>query len=384
MEKGQRRDMKQLINRIILAILVAQMIVPVVVAQDFGRQFDRPLLGDTSSGSSFRKTDQIQMGGNINMDTGSEALKNKGMMLTEPALSGLTYQVHVLGGIKMPGTYRITASDRLSEVIKTAGGIDEQGSERNIELRRQGEGTKKIDLLAFQLFGNLNDNPYLLDNDVVFIPLRGSTINVVGAVRRPREYEIRNEKTLSDAIKLAGGPSVGAARDKPINVVRFVNDKKELLSLQPTDAELAGFKIQNGDIIFIPHMITEKNTFDFDVPKLPGDNIFYPSFEDRVFILGGVNSPGAYTFNPYYTLPQYLSLAGGTSTMSTNNIKILSPEGKVTKITNKNRNTVIINPGDTVTIGQRRIPPEGWVSLFMSIASFSLATTATVLALKER
>lgn len=367
----------------ILIVLVAQMIAPVTIAQDYDRQFDRPLIGNTGSGSSFRKNDQLQLQDNKNEES-TDALRNKGMFMTEPSMSSLMYQVHVLGEVKIPGTYRIAASDRLSEVLKHAGGVDEGGSERKIEVRRQGEATKRYDLLAFQIFGDLAGNPYLLDNDVIFVPLRGPTVNVVGAVMRPREYELKNEKTLADAIKLAGGFSVGVAQKQPLRVVRFVDNEKEVTEILPDSAEFSSFLIKNGDTIYIPNVITEKNKFDYDIPKLPGDNIFYPSFEDRVFILGGVNSPGAYTFNPYYTLPQYLSLAGGTSTMSTSNIKILSPEGKTVKITKKNRNTIIINPGDTVLIGQRRIPPEGWVTLFMSIASFSLATTATVLALKER
>jgi protein involved in polysaccharide export with SLBB domain len=299
----------------------------------------------------------------------------------QSSMSGLMYQVHILGEVQYPGTYRIMASDRLSEVLNRAGGVADQGSERNIEVRREGEKTRRVDLLGFQINGSLDDNPYLLDNDVIFVPLKKSTIQVVGAINRPREYEIRNEKTLKDAIILAGGRTVGTAVDSPIRVVRFTNNQKKVIEIAQNDADESSFLLENGDVIFVPHMITEKNKFDFDIPKLPGDNIFYPSFEDRVFILGGVVSPGPYNFNPYYSLPQYLSLAGGTSKLATGKINVLSPDGKNTKITKRNMNKIVINPGDTIVIGESRIPPEGWISLFMSIASFGLSTTATVLAL---
>src|SRR3989338_2283686 len=130
--------MKQLISKMILAVFAVQMIVPVAIAQDYGRQFDRPLTGNTGLGSSFRRTDQLQLEQSImeQGDASSESLRAKGMLMTEPSMSGLMYQVHILGEVKMPGTYRITASDRLSEVLKKAGGVDEQGSERNIEVRR--------------------------------------------------------------------------------------------------------------------------------------------------------------------------------------------------------------------------------------------------------
>jgi len=371
------------ISKIVAMFLILEMICAPLFALNYAQQFDEPLGQGSGSGMSFRKENlkrQVQPGGEYKQD---QNMLNKGIMMTEPSMASLSYQVHILGEVSFPGTYRITASDRLSEVINRAGGINDQGSKRNIQVRRQGEPTKIVDLLQFQLFGNLADNPYLLDNDTIFVPLHGPMVNVVGAVMRPREYELRNEKTLADVLKLAGGESVGAARGVPISIIRFVNSKKSVIEVSQTPSEMAAFAIQNGDVIFVPHMITELNKFDFDLPKLPGDNIFYPSFEDRVFILGGVQSPGAYTFNPYYSLPQYLSLAGGTTKMSTNKISILSPEGEVAKVTKKNRASIIINPGDTVVIGERRIPPEGWVTLFMSIATFGLATTSTVLALQK-
>ena len=209
-------------SRLILGLLIAQLAVGPLFAQDYGRGFQTPMGGE-GAGSSFRKNDMQELKGLGVVSMSEQDIMAKGQMMTEPSMSGLTYQVHVLGEIRNPGTYRITASDRLSEVLLRAGGVDEQGSQRNVEIRRQSEGTKKIDLLSFQVFGNLANNPYLLDNDVVYVPLRGSTIQVVGAVKRPRDYELKTEKTLADAIKLAGGFTVGVASSSPIRVVRFLN-----------------------------------------------------------------------------------------------------------------------------------------------------------------
>lgn len=373
--------MKGLFCKCIIGVLILMLFGGPLLAQNYNkRQFERPLEGE-SSGMSFRKSDIEEM---RKMDIGTpsmEEMRTKSTMMTEPTMAGLMYQVHVLGEVKNPGTYRITASDRLSETLSRAGSVDEQGSQRNIEVRRSGEKTKKIDLLNFRVFGNLSDNPYLLDNDVVFVPLRGKTIRIVGAVMRPDEYELKNERTLSDVIKIAGGFSVGAAANSPIRVVRFVDSEKNVIEIAANESEMSGFEIRNGDVIFVPHVITEKNKFDYDIPKLPGDNIFYPSYEDRVFILGGVGSPGAYPFNPYYKTQQYLSLAGGTTKLSAGKIFVLTPDGKRQRVKLNRINDVVVNPGDTIVVAEHRIPPEGWISLFMGIASFGLSTTATVLAL---
>lgn len=366
-----------------MVIFAVQMIIGSTFAQVSRGQFQRPL-GDTgASGMSFRGSDVQEL---KKLGAGmmpAEEMTTKGQMMTEPAMSGLTYQVHVLGEVRNPGTYRITASDRLSEILLKAGGVSEQGSQRNIEVRRKGEGTKKIDVLAFQLFGSLADNPYLLDNDVIYVPLRKTTIQVVGAVMRPREYELRTERTLSDAIRLAGGFSVGASKESPVRVIRFNGGGKEIKEVSQNETDMSEFALQTGDVIFVPHVITERNEFDYDLPKLPGDNIFYPSYEDRVFILGGVTEPGAYPFNPYYKLSQYLSLAGGTTDLSTNRITLLKPNGKRQKIRAKD-DSVVINPGDTILVGKRRIAPEGWIGIIMGIASFGLSTSTTVLALTAR
>lgn len=380
--KRKGRGMKSLIGKVVLGVLVMQLAAGPLFAQDYRRGFQRPEVGE-ASGMSFRKGDLQELKRLGGGQMPEQELMTKGMMMTEPSMSGLTYQVHVLGEVKNPGTYRITASDRLSEVLLRAGGVDEQGSQRNIEVRRTGEKTKKVDLLAFQIFGDLSDNPYLLDNDVVYVPLKSDTIQVVGAVKRPRDYELKSEKILADAIKLAGGFSVGAATNSPVRVVRFVGGEKKVIEVAANDNDMSHFELQNGDTIFVPHVITEKNKFDYDIPKLPGDNIFYPSFEDRVFILGGVEAPGAYPFNPYYNMSQYLSLAGGTTKMSTGRIRLITPDGKNRPVRKKDKDTIVINPGDTILVGERRIAPEGWVSIIMGIASFGLSTTATVLALTQ-
>lgn len=377
--------MRKFLSLIFGILLVVQVISPYAFSQTSNRQFVRPLddSNNDASGLSFRKSDMEALRRGASGLDRPEDMRTKGMMMTEPSMSGLMYQVHILGEVKNPGTYRITASDRLSEVLMKAGGIGEQGSQRSIEVRRKGEGTKVVDIISFQIFGNLADNPYLLDNDVVYVPLRKNTIQVVGAVMRPREYELKSEHNLSDVIKLAGGVSVGAAKDSPIRVVRYVDGKKEIEEVNPTESEMSGFTLYGGDVIFVPHVITEKNNFDYDLPKLPGDNIFYPSYEDRVFVLGGVGTPGAYPFNPYYKVSQYLSLAGGTTNMATNKITLVTPGGKKKVLKTKEKDTAVINPGDTIFVDHRRIPPEGWLGIVMGLAGFGLSTTATVLALTK-
>jgi len=299
--------------------------------------------------------------------------------LGEAALTSMGYQVHVLGEVMKPGTYRVSASDRVSEVIRRAGGLADNGSERLIEIRRKGGRSRKVDLLDFSLHGKLNQNPYLTDNDVIFVPLRKSVIQVVGAVRRPDFYELKNEKNLKDVVKLSGGFNAATAKDEPIRVIRFAEGEKTISEVAIADRAMQEFEINNGDVVVIPNMVTKDTKFDYNVASIPGDQVFYPSYEDRVFVLGGVAFPGAYPFSPYYTLSQYITLAGGLSDRGTDKYKVTSIDGKTRRAKLNQR----VNPGDTILVKQKIMSNAAWAGFGLSIASFGLAASSTIIAISK-
>jgi len=373
------RKMRRFVIFLIASFLFETISTP-LLAQGLGdSRFQHPLV-EEGGVKSFRKG-----GGQSPYEGGTYppgTLLEKGSLITEPSMGAITYQVHVSGEVRRPGTYRVLASERLSEVLERAGGLSENASNRRIIIKRGGGVEKVVDLLKFNLYGNLDHNPYLQDNDIVYVPLRQRTVEVVGAVKRPDVYELASEKTLSEVVRLAGGYSSGLAETEPIRVVRFVDGKKEVVELAQHDPETGRFEIQNGDVIYVPSVITAGHKFDYNVSKVPGGNVFYPSYEDRVFVLGGVNFPGAYPFNPYYNIHQYISLAGGFTNLATGKIRILRPDGK--RYTVKPNQEFMIDPGDTILVGYRRIPPEGWVNLAISLASFGLSAASTIFLIKNR
>lgn len=301
----------------------------------------------------------------------------------EPGFSGLTYQVHILGEVSKPGTYRVTASTRLSEALKMAGEILGQGSERRIELRRREGGSRKVDLISFRLSGNLDENPYLLDNDVVFVPLRERVVQIVGTVKRPGVYELIKEKTIQDLVDLAGGFTPGVANPTPIKVVRFNDGKKEVIDVENTSEPRKSFEISNADIVIVPHFLTEGKKFDYNLASLPGDNaLFYPSYDARVYVLGAVWLPGPVPYNPYYSTRQYLTLAGGTTKLAkSRQIRIVHVDGKTERVPRDKDRTIVVNPGDTILVPERYMPPESILSLVLGVTASTLGITTTVLTL---
>jgi protein involved in polysaccharide export with SLBB domain len=310
---------------------------------------------------------------------GAGAGAGMGTTMGEAAMVSMGYQVHVLGEVKKPGTYRVAASDRVSEILSRAGGIAENGSERQIELRRRGGGVIRVDLVAFKLFGKLDQNPYVTDNDTVFVPLRKKVIQVVGAVKRPDFYELKDEKTLADVVELSGGFNAATAMKDPIRVIRFEEGEKQVDEISIQKDAMRNYAILNGDVVVVPNVVTKNTTFDYNVASVPGDQVFYPSYEDRVFVLGGVAVPGAYPFSPYYTLNQYISLAGGLNERGKSKFSVTTIDGKRHNAHADAR----VNPGDTIMVKQSWMSPASWMGFALGVASFGLSASATIIAIRK-
>ena len=376
--------MKKFLSLVLVFFILMSTSVPAMAQASRYRvstQSDDVNLGPAPSfrgGERKGKTQQIPGQGGV-PQLPSGITSGGGTTMGEAAMVSMGYQVHVLGEVMKPGTYRVVASDRVSEVIERAGGLAENGSERNIELRRKGGGVIHVDLLAFKLFGKLDQNPYVNDNDAIYVPLRKNVIQVVGAVKRPDFYELKNEKTLSDIVGLAGGFNAATAVKDSIRVIRYEDGEKKIDEVPIEKESLRDFAIRNGDVVVVPNVVTKNTKFDYNVASIPGDQVFYPSYEDRVFVLGGIAFPGAYPFSPYYTLNQYISLAGGLNERGKRNYKVVSIEGK----THHAKASESVNPGDTIVVKESWMSPANWMSFALGVASFGLSASATIIAIRK-
>jgi polysaccharide export outer membrane protein len=114
-------------------------------------------------------------------------------------------RVFVLGEVEKPGSYTVSGLSTMTNALFVSGGVKKIGSLRNIELKRSGRLVGVLDLYSLLLHGDTSGDQRLTPGDVIFIPPVGPTVSVYGAVRRPAIYELRNEKTVDQAIELSGG-----------------------------------------------------------------------------------------------------------------------------------------------------------------------------------
>ncbi|MBI4588193.1 MAG: SLBB domain-containing protein, partial [Candidatus Rokubacteria bacterium] len=175
--------------------------------------------------------------------------------LTLTVITARAFEVTVSGEVERPGTYAVTATDRLQQVIAAAGGITPRGSLRKITVVRQGKVDRTVDLLRFALRGDMSQNPYMSEGVGLFVPPKGPSVTLLGSVVRPGEYEIGEERTLGGLLALTGGLSSQAALSEARLTRIGPDSKKETRALdlaRALSAEAPEIELRAGDVLFVP------------------------------------------------------------------------------------------------------------------------------------
>jgi protein involved in polysaccharide export with SLBB domain len=164
-----------------------------------------------------------------------------------------TFMVHVSGAVATPGTYPVQAVERVSALLARAGGLLPTGSRRRIELRRRDGQVVRADLLRYATAGAVDENPRLLDGDVVQVPYEGVGATVAGAVNRPGRYELVGARDLAELIEVAGGLRPDATRLLPVDLVRRLpDDRRELRALPfAPDGAVPAVALERDDAVMI-------------------------------------------------------------------------------------------------------------------------------------
>lgn len=114
-------------------------------------------------------------------------------------------QVFVVGDVVQPGSYRLSSAGTVLSALYAAGGPTDRGSLRRVEVRRGGRTVDTLDVYDYLLRGDASHDARLETGDVVFVPVHGRRVTIVGEVNRPAQYELEGRETLADAVQMAGG-----------------------------------------------------------------------------------------------------------------------------------------------------------------------------------
>jgi polysaccharide export outer membrane protein len=164
-------------------------------------------------------------------------------------------RVFVMGALREPGTYQMTADMSLIEALAKAGSTTPDAADHALIIRSknaqgpvlpgQDEAAEvtKVDLRRLN-GGQLSSDVIIRDGDTVFVP-RALTVYVYGQVRRPGSYPIGQDTTVLQALSLAGGVSEYGASNR-VRLLRVVDGKEQELRVKLSDA------VQPGDTVVVP------------------------------------------------------------------------------------------------------------------------------------
>lgn len=184
-----------------------------------------------------------------------------------------TIMVNVMGEVRTPGTYTLSAFATVFHALYKAGGISDLGTLRNIKVYRQGKLITVVDVYEFILNGRLAGDVRLQDNDVVQVGTYDCIVDIAGQVKRPMCYELRKDESLFTLLKYSGG-FTGDAYKNALHVERKNGRMKSVYTIEEFD--WASFKMEDGDSVSVEKMLDR--------------------YENMVEIKGAVFRPGKYQF----------------------------------------------------------------------------------------
>jgi protein involved in polysaccharide export with SLBB domain len=189
-----------------------------------------------------------------------------------------------------PGIHAIHSFSTIITGLMQTGGISQLGSLRDIQIIRNGKKAASLDLYDYLSNGDAGSDRRLLDGDIVFIPIRYSTISVSGEVMRPAIYELLSNETLDDMLHFAGGLTALSQQvirvDRPESSTESSTTHLINFNTQPS------FVLENGDAIEVYEI---------------------PTSDHQIYIFGKVKNPGSFAFDTEKEtlLLDILELAGG-------------------------------------------------------------------------
>jgi len=112
--------------------------------------------------------------------------------------------IYVLGSAYKPGAYTISALSTLTNALFATGGVNRNGSLRNIEVKRNGKTIQTFDFYDLVIKGDTSKDIRLEQGDTIFIPLRNNSASIVGAIPRAGLFEFKEGETIKDLITFGG------------------------------------------------------------------------------------------------------------------------------------------------------------------------------------
>nr|WP_297338072.1 SLBB domain-containing protein [Algoriphagus sp.] len=199
-----------------------------------------------------------------------------------------TIKVHILGEVRLPGTFTLSAFSTVFNALYAAGGPNENGTMREIKVMRDNEQIASVDLYNLLINGQANLDIQLEDQDVILVSPFISRVKIKGEVKRPLTFEINPEDTFEDLLDYAGGFTDLAFQDR-VAISRVTGNQRSVSDVYKN--QFGMFILKGGDEITVGKVLDR--------------------FSNRVQIKGAVYREGTFALSEGLTLGKLIENADG-------------------------------------------------------------------------
>lgn len=197
-------------------------------------------------------------------------------------------QVIIIGQVVKPGTYTLPSLATVFNALYTAGGPNDNGSLRQIEIIRNNRIIRHLDVYDFLVKGDQKNNISLQDQDIVRVPTYRTRVELAGQIKIPALFEVLPGESLENILSYAGG-FTDSAYTARIKVSQISDQQRKITDV--LEADYKNYIPLRGDKYTIESVINR--------------------FENRVVINGAVFKPGDYELQNGLTLYQLIEKAAG-------------------------------------------------------------------------
>jgi polysaccharide export outer membrane protein len=206
----------------------------------------------------------------------------------------------IMGEVTNPGTYSLSSFATVFNSLFTVGGPLVSGGMREVRLVRNGKAVVKVDLYDYLIGSEKTGDVRVNDNDIIYVPLRGRTVGIRGAVLRTAYFELLPNEQLKRLLDFSGGirNTFYLQRIQVDRIVPFAERKKGEFDRKIFDIDFSeilksgkDFKLEDGDIVTVFPILEEKKNF--------------------VTIEGAVWRPGTYQLDKISTIKDLVQAADG-------------------------------------------------------------------------
>lgn len=199
-----------------------------------------------------------------------------------------TIKVHILGEVRLPGTFTLSAFSTVFNALYAAGGPNENGTMRAIKLVRNNQLIAKIDVYDLLIKGTADLDKQLQDQDVILVDPFLSRAKILGEVKRSMIFEVADEDTFEDLLQYAGGFTDEAFKDRVV-ISRITGNQRSVSDLYQSQFNM--FPLKGGDEITVQRILNR--------------------YSNRVQIKGAVYREGTFALTEGLTLSQLVKNAEG-------------------------------------------------------------------------